>query len=68
MVCRGPRTGGVGAEVMADLAEHCIDQLDGRLVRVAACDLPVPASKPAELMVLPAAADVVAGVKRALEL
>lgn len=60
----GVRSGGVGAEIMAEIAEQCIDVLDGRLVRVGARDLPIPASRPAEDMVLPSVADVIDAVRR----
>ena len=63
----GVRTGGVGGEVMAEIAEGCIEVLDGRLVRVGAADLPIPASRPAEDMVLPSVNDIIRGVKKAQE-
>jgi pyruvate/2-oxoglutarate/acetoin dehydrogenase E1 component len=64
----GVRTGGVGGEVIAEVAEECLDVLDGGLVRVGAADLPIPASRAAEDVVLPGVGDVVAGVRKALML
>jgi pyruvate/2-oxoglutarate/acetoin dehydrogenase E1 component len=62
----GPRTGGVMGEVCSAVAEECLYDLDGGLVRVGAHDLPVPAAISAEAMVLPAVDDVVAAVRRAV--
>ena len=42
------RTGGIGAEVAAVLAERCFEHLDGPLLRVTAPDTPVPFSPPLE--------------------
>jgi pyruvate/2-oxoglutarate/acetoin dehydrogenase E1 component len=61
----GVKTGGVGAELCAAVAENCLWDLDGRLVRVGARDLPIPAATDAEALVLPNAADVVAAVHAA---
>ena len=61
----GVKTGGVMAELCAATAEECLWDLDGRLVRVGARDLPIPAAPDAEAMILPSAADVVAAVRRA---
>jgi 2-oxoisovalerate dehydrogenase E1 component beta subunit len=54
------KTGGVGAEVAALLAEECFDSLDGPIMRIAAPDTPVPFSTPLEEFFLPKTADVVA--------
>jgi pyruvate/2-oxoglutarate/acetoin dehydrogenase E1 component len=62
----GVKTGGVGAEVCAAVAENCLWDLDGRLVRVGARDLPIPAAVEAEALVLPAVADVVQAVRLAV--
>src|SRR3989449_10918976 len=40
------KTGGIGAEVTALLAEECFDSLDGPIMRIAAPDTPVPFSTP----------------------
>jgi 2-oxoisovalerate dehydrogenase E1 component beta subunit len=47
------RTGGIGAEIAAVLAERCFEYLDGPLVRVTAPDTPVPYSPPLEEAFLP---------------
>ena len=52
------RTGGVGAEVSARIAETCFEQLDGPVVRVTAPDTPVPFSPPLEEFFLPDAGQV----------
>jgi len=61
----GVKTGGVTAELCATVAENCLYDLDGRLVRVGARDLPVPASVEAEALVLPGVADVVRAAREA---
>ena len=52
------RTGGIGAEVAAVLAERCFEFLDAPLVRVTAPDTPVPFSPPLEEFFLPNAEKV----------
>jgi pyruvate/2-oxoglutarate/acetoin dehydrogenase E1 component len=52
------RTGGIGAEIAAVLAERCFEYLDGPLVRVTAPDTPVPYSPPLEEAFLPNAEKV----------
>ncbi len=47
------RTGGIGAEVAAVLAERCFEALDAPVVRVTAPDTPVPFSPPLEEMLPP---------------
>jgi pyruvate/2-oxoglutarate/acetoin dehydrogenase E1 component len=54
-------TGGVGAEVCAQVVEHCIGALRGRIVRVAAHDVPIPSSGPLEQHVIPRVADILDG-------
>ncbi|HSE58669.1 MAG TPA: alpha-ketoacid dehydrogenase subunit beta [Nitrospiraceae bacterium] len=58
------KTGGIGAEIAALLAEDCFDHLDGPVVRIAAPDTPVPFSPPLEEFFLPKAGDVVAAAKK----
>jgi len=62
----GVKTGGVGAEMCAAVAENCLWDLDGRLVRVGARDLPIPAAVEAEALVLPGVADVIQAVRQAV--
>jgi 2-oxoisovalerate dehydrogenase E1 component beta subunit len=57
------KTGGIGAEVAALLAEECFDSLDGPIVRIAAPDTPVPFSTPLEEFFLPKTDDVVAAAR-----
>jgi pyruvate/2-oxoglutarate/acetoin dehydrogenase E1 component len=46
-------TGGVGAEVCTQVVERCIGYLAGRVVRVAARDVPIPSAGPLEAQVIP---------------
>ena len=52
------RTGGIGAEIAAVLAERCFEHLDGPLVRVTAPDTPVPFAPGLEEFFLPNAEKV----------
>ncbi|MFN2432970.1 MAG: alpha-ketoacid dehydrogenase subunit beta [Gemmatimonadota bacterium] len=61
----GNRTGGVGAEVAAFLAEECLESLRGRVVRVGAADVPLPAAPSLERAVLPQLEDIVDACRRA---
>ncbi|MBI5746764.1 MAG: alpha-ketoacid dehydrogenase subunit beta [Nitrospirae bacterium] len=58
------KTGGIGAEVSALIAEELFDSLDGPIVRIAAPDTPVPFSPPLEEFYMPKAGDVVSAAKR----
>jgi pyruvate/2-oxoglutarate/acetoin dehydrogenase E1 component len=60
------RTLGIGAEVAALVQEHAFDYLDAPIVRVAALDVPIPASKPLEDVVLPDPARVLEGIRKVL--
>ncbi len=53
------RTGGLGAELAALVAEAAFDHLDGPIVRVTAPDTPMPFSPPMEQFFLPQVSDVV---------
>lgn len=59
-------TGGVGAELSALFAEHCLDSLDAPIVRVAAKDVPIPSSLALEKLVLPQPEDIITAVKENL--
>ena len=59
--------GGVGAELSARIAEHCLDALEAPVARVAAKDLPIPSSIPLEKLVLPQPEDVARAVSATLE-
>lgn len=54
-------TGGVGAEVCTRVLQHMPGSLAGRMVRVAARDVPIPSSGPLEQRVIPGVADIVNG-------
>lgn len=58
------RTGGVGAEVAALIAEECFEHLDGPVVRLAAADTPIPYAQALEAAVVPNVEDVVAAARR----
>ncbi len=53
------RTGGMGGEIAALIAEEAFDDLDGPIVRVTAPDTPVPYSPPLEEAFIPQPGDVV---------
>jgi 2-oxoisovalerate dehydrogenase E1 component beta subunit len=58
------RTGGIGGELAAILAEECFEWLDGPIVRVTAPDTPVPYSPPLEERYLPGADDLLGACRR----
>jgi pyruvate dehydrogenase E1 component beta subunit len=58
---------GIGAEIAARMADVGFDELDAPIVRVGAPFMPVPFAGALEKAYLPAAADVVAAVRRTLE-
>ncbi|CAN7348492.1 alpha-ketoacid dehydrogenase subunit beta [Bosea sp. LjRoot9] len=57
---------GVGAEIVARMADIGFDELDGPIVRVGAPFMPVPFSKGLETAYLPSAERVIAAVRRTL--
>ncbi len=59
-----PRTGGIGGEVAAIIAEEAFEWLDGPVVRLAALDTPTPYSPPLEAAFAPDAARLVDAVKK----
>lgn len=63
IVYEAPKTGGVGGEIAAILAEEAFDYLDAPIVRVAAPDIPIPASPPLEDFYMPGEEQIVAAVK-----
>ena len=67
VVEEGPRTGGIGAEIAATLAESMSDYLIAPIKRVAAPDIPVPFSPPMENFYRPDAERIVASVREILE-
>jgi pyruvate/2-oxoglutarate/acetoin dehydrogenase E1 component len=56
------RTGGIGAEIVAQLTEQCFDSLDGPIVRLGGLDVPIPFSEELEPLVIPHGADIVDAV------
>jgi pyruvate dehydrogenase E1 component beta subunit len=60
------KTGGIGGEIAAIVAENAIDALDAPIERVAAPDCPVPFSASLEDAFLPQPAQIVAQAKRML--
>jgi 2-oxoisovalerate dehydrogenase E1 component beta subunit len=58
------KTGGIGAEIAARLAEDCFDCLDGPIVRIAPPDTPVPFSTPLEEFFLPNTSDIVSAARK----
>jgi 2-oxoisovalerate dehydrogenase E1 component beta subunit len=58
------KTGGIGAEIAALLAEQCFDHLDGPIIRIAAPDTPVPFSTPLEEFFLPKTGDIVSAARK----
>ncbi|MFQ5719598.1 MAG: alpha-ketoacid dehydrogenase subunit beta [Acidobacteriota bacterium] len=61
------RTGGLGGELAALIAEDAFDYLDGPLVRVTSPDTPVPYSPPLEEFFLPNVDKVLAASHRLLD-
>lgn len=57
---------GIGAEIAALVQEHAFDYLDAPIVRVAALDVPIPASKPLEEAVLPGPSQILKGIRDVL--
>ena len=58
------RTGGIGAEIAAILAEECFDWLDAPVMRVTAPDSPVPYAPPLEAAFLPGKDALLAAARR----
>ena len=60
------RTGGVMAELVAQVQEFGMDYLDAPIRRVSGADVPMPYSKPLEAAAIPDAARVMAAVQEAV--
>jgi 2-oxoisovalerate dehydrogenase E1 component beta subunit len=58
------KTGGVGAEIAASIAEEHFEQLDGPIVRVAAADTHIPYAPSLEEAVIPNVDDVEVALRR----
>ncbi|MFQ5894359.1 MAG: alpha-ketoacid dehydrogenase subunit beta [Nitrospinota bacterium] len=61
-----PRTGGVGGEFAAVVAEEAFEHLDAPIRRVTALDTPIPFSPPLEKAYLPSTEKVVEGLRALL--
>jgi 2-oxoisovalerate dehydrogenase E1 component beta subunit len=61
------RTGGIGGELAAIIAEEAFEYLDAPIMRLASADTPVPYAPQLEAAFLPDAQKVVAAVKRLVE-
>ena len=59
-----PRTGGIGGEIAALIAEEAFEFLDAPVMRIASLDTPVPYSPPLEAAFLPTRDKVIAAVKQ----
>jgi pyruvate/2-oxoglutarate/acetoin dehydrogenase E1 component len=60
------KTGGIGAEIAARVAEEGLEYLDAPIVRVNSYDMPVPFSPSLELQYMPSKERVIEEVKRLL--
>ena len=58
------RTGGIGGEIAAVLAEEAFEWLDAPVIRIASIDTPVPYSPPMEEYYLPQITDVVDAARK----
>jgi pyruvate dehydrogenase E1 component beta subunit len=59
----GWQQSGVGAEIVARIAEHAFDYLDAPVLRVSGKDVPMPYAANLEKLALPSAAEVVQAAK-----
>jgi pyruvate dehydrogenase E1 component beta subunit len=59
---------GVGAEIVAQLQEHCFDLLDAPVLRITNRDVPQPYATNLEKLVMPSAERVVTAARRVLGL
>lgn len=58
------RSGGFGAEIASRIGEHCFDDLDAPVGRVGGLNVPMPYSRPLELLCIPDEKDVVEAVHK----
>ncbi|MCQ2992453.1 alpha-ketoacid dehydrogenase subunit beta, partial [Pseudomonas tremae] len=61
------RTGGIGGEIAAMIAEEAFEYLDAPVARLGSLDTPVPYSPPLEAAFLPNRDKVVAAVRKLVE-
>jgi len=58
------KTGGVGAEISAEVTESAFDYLDAPVIRVACPETPIPFSPPLEQLYMPSADRIIQAVDR----
>jgi pyruvate dehydrogenase E1 component beta subunit len=58
------KSGGFGAEIAARIAEDCFDDLDAPVTRVGGLNVPMPYTRPLELLCIPNEKDVLAAVRK----
>lgn len=58
------KSGGFGAEIAARIGEDCFDDLDAPVVRVGGLNVPMPYTRPLELLCIPNEKDVLAAVRK----
>jgi pyruvate dehydrogenase E1 component beta subunit len=58
------KSGGFGAEIAARIGESCFDDLDAPVSRVGGLNVPMPYTRPLELLCIPNEKDVVAAVQK----
>jgi acetoin:2,6-dichlorophenolindophenol oxidoreductase subunit beta len=63
---QAPKTGGFGAEIIAQIQELAFDELDAPIVRVAGLDVPAPYNVQLEKMANVYEEDIIAGVHQVL--
>jgi len=54
----GPKTGGIGAEIAAQIMEEAYDYLEKPILRLASPDLPIPSAKNLEAACIPSAESI----------
>jgi 2-oxoisovalerate dehydrogenase E1 component beta subunit len=64
IVHEASRTGGVGGEIAAIIAEEAFDALDGPIVRLASEDTPVPHNPILEAAFQPQVDEIAAAIRR----
>jgi len=64
----GYKTGGVGSEIAAFVAEECIESLNGPILRVAYRDVPNPSNKILMEGILVGKKDVVSAVRQLMDM
>lgn len=63
IVEEGCKTGGVGGEIAAIIAEECFSALKNPIIRVAGKDVPIPCSPSLEKAAIPGVEDIIQAVK-----